>query len=289
MLNVTLNKVNPFAGKPVTPGQTYQTRPETPLNERGFAAYTADHVKANFLPSLSFKGIHKDAVVGVETKIVGISKYQQNAERLMYRRLNRLKKGTTEKIQLDLKREPDNSRDSNAIAVYHTYKGKPMKLGYLAAPMAKEVAPLMDKGYRFNASVVDVAGGNRSGYKYIGVKTRLEYLSSKERSPADRKLDDVKQAFQNCMDNKTATRYQEEMLIESKVYPRATKMKVDLERQEVTVYQKGWEQMRGELSAPPNLKNSRNHPQNKTFIDHVKNTVDYLVKKVKPEKTNKSE
>lgn len=240
MFNVTLNKVNPFVVGLPTPKQELKTLPAKISTNPSFASYTSEHVKANFLPSLAFTGVHKDAVIGIETKIVGISNYQKEADAVKFRFLHREQRGEKEKIQLELRREPDNSKDKNAIAVYHVYKGKSGKLGHIPASMAKNVAPLMDKGYKFEAGVVNV-GGKFIGHKspYTGIRIRLEYVTSPDRSPNLKKVKTVKKAFKNCLQNGSALKYREELIYNSKELDGAAKMRVDTERSEVTIYRKG--------------------------------------------------
>ena len=88
------------------------------------------------------------------------------------------------------------------------------------------------------------------------------------------------------MINGSALRYVEEKIIYSDTYDRATKMKVDKERDEVTVYRKGWEQLRSKIALNPHIRNSRNHLQSKTFVEHVKNTVVLIAQKFKTKENN---
>lgn len=279
MLNINVNTVNPHITR-----QNF-LKPDFFLPFKGtevvenLSHYSVDNLKANFLPQISFKGIHKDAVLGVETLIVGISKYQEAANNVKFRFLNRNKRSEKEKFELKLKREPDNMFKDNAIAVYHEYKGTSKKLGYINDDMSKLIAPLMDDGHKFNPSVVNV-GGDYVGYKspYVGVRMRLEYLSSPDRSPNNKKLNLVKKAFKKCLDNGSALNYREEKLVKSKEYGKATKMKVDAERGEVTIYRSGWTQLKGDLKPQAELHNKRAHSQDAAFVEHAKKAVEYLVK-----------
>jgi hypothetical protein len=280
MLNVNFVRGNQTLFESKTRQNFLKETQQNPIESRQTVNYNADNVKANFLPSLSFKGIHKDSVLGIETKIVGISKYQKNAERLYFRLQKRRDRREKEKVQLVLKSEKDNRKDPNAVAVYHVYRGKPQKLGYLNKNVSERIKPLMDEGYRFVPSVLYAAGGEREGFPYIGVKMRLEYLSNPDRSPNEVKVEKVRDAFKACKNDGSASAYREESIIHSTEYDRATKMKVDTERNEVSVYRMGWEQLHGDISSEPAIKNQRQHSQSQSFVDHVKNAVKTLSRKL---------
>ena len=296
MFNINLRGVNPFIERESVSVQSPKPLPVVVTNRDNFVSFTASNVRASYAPFLTFKGIHPDAVLGVETKIVGISNYQKNAEAVKFRLLARNKRGEKEKIQLRLEREPENKNNKNAVAVYHDYKGKQMKLGYLHDKMADELAPLIDKGFKFQPSVILSAGGigqGIRGYKspYAGIRLRLEYLSNPDRSPNKRSVKQVRQAFKRCIANGSTVdihvasgktiAMREEPVYPSKKYKNATKMKVDRERGETTFYRHGWKQMDGNLAKPAELHNRRNHTQPKDFIEHSKKAVESLVEKLK--------
>ncbi|MEW6171383.1 MAG: HIRAN domain-containing protein [Candidatus Omnitrophota bacterium] len=282
MNSVNLNKVQPFAANlritETTPQPTFAAK----QNTQKLSDYSVYHVIANYAPTISFTGIHHDSVLGIETRVVGISQYQDNATRLKFRFINRNARGEKQKVHLRLEREKDNKKDPKAVAIYHDYDGKAMKLGYLSSPIADKVAPLMDKGFLFDAHVLNVAGGKNSEVPNVGVRIRLEYLSTPDRSPNKRKVDKVKKAFQQLMAKDQALSYREEKIYTSKTLKRATKLKVDDERNEATAYSKGWEQVHTEISDTPKIKNARVHPQDKKFTDHVANAVKFVHAKFQP-------
>ncbi|MGD9580946.1 MAG: HIRAN domain-containing protein [Vampirovibrionia bacterium] len=280
MLNLNLNTVNPLKIGPKIDKLNLNTSFGKTEQVNNCVNYSIDNLQANFLPLVSFKGIHKDAVVGVETLIVGISHHQDTANNVKFRFLNRNKRSAKDKIQLKLERESDNKFKDNAIAVYHEYRGKTGKLGYINDDMSGLIAPLIDKGYKFNASVVNV-GGDYIGFKspYVGVRMRLEYLSTPERSPNQKKLKHVQKAFKECLQNGSALNYREEKIVNSKQYKKATKMKVDVEKGEVTVYKSGWRQLKGDLKPGAHPRNKRAHSQDREFVDHVKRSMDYFIRK----------
>lgn len=71
-------------------------------------------------------------------------------------------------LELELKRQPDNPVDSNAIAVYYGA----LQIGFLRKQIAKHLAPLIDGGIRYRARIEHVTGG-RDGKNY-GVNIRVE-------------------------------------------------------------------------------------------------------------------
>lgn len=70
--------------------------------------------------------------------------------------------------ELELRRQPENPVDSNAVAVhYGTFH-----IGFLRKQIAKHLAPLIDGGVRYTARIEHVTGG-RDG-KNFGVNIRVE-------------------------------------------------------------------------------------------------------------------
>lgn len=95
---------------------------------------------------------------GFNTKLAGVT-FENAQSYIPY-----LQKGDI----LVLKREPNNIYDANAVAVFDK---SGHKLGHLSRMVAESVAPEMDRGYNYQASVTMVTGGN--GYNY-GVNIWLE-------------------------------------------------------------------------------------------------------------------
>lgn len=239
MYNVSFRSVTPSFERSFAAPQEVKAAKVNNTPVTNLSGYTAENVKANFLPSLFFTGIHKDSVLGIETRVAGISQYQNDATRLKFRFINRNKRHEPQKIPLHLEAEPQNLKDKNAIAVYHEYEGKKMKIGYLPASLSAVLKPLMDDDLKFDASVINVAGGKGSRVPNVGVRIRLEYLSNPDRSPNDKTIKRVKKAFAQAIKDGSALSYREEKIIKSKQYGRATKMKLDDERKEATVYRAG--------------------------------------------------
>jgi single-stranded-DNA-specific exonuclease len=70
--------------------------------------------------------------------------------------------------ELELRRQPDNPHDANAVAVYFGI----LHLGFLRKQIAKHLAPLIDGGVRYRARIEHITGG-RVG-KNFGVNIRVE-------------------------------------------------------------------------------------------------------------------
>lgn len=279
MVNVSLSRVNPLTKKPTSPQQCIKENLLTHSPSKECVNFTAAHVMANYAPFISFKGIHKNAVLGIEFQVKGTSQedFRKAATSLQWRNAKRNERGETEKIELRL--APDNSKKS--IAVFHDYRGKSNQIGFIPEKIASKILPLIDKGHHFSASVVDVFGGEKDKFSNVGVRLRLEYLSSPERSPNERKIATVRKAFRSLVRQKSAFNLREEEVIKSKRYRKATKLKIDNERGEFRVYQKGWEQLNGKLDKPSTVKNSRNHKQDETFVHYVEKAVDKMATKSK--------
>ena len=88
----------------------------------------------------------------LHTKVKGTSRRQDTLEKLS---------GVNPAdISVKLKREPRNSHDSNAIAVYAALKDKRVFfIGYLPRAVAAVLAPLMDKHNEPNTRAFRVTGG----------------------------------------------------------------------------------------------------------------------------------
>jgi single-stranded-DNA-specific exonuclease len=71
-------------------------------------------------------------------------------------------------LELELKRQPDNPVDPNAIAVHYGA----LQIGFLRKQIAKHLAPLVDGGTRYRARIEHVTGG-KDGKNY-GVNIRVE-------------------------------------------------------------------------------------------------------------------
>jgi single-stranded-DNA-specific exonuclease len=69
---------------------------------------------------------------------------------------------------LELRRQPDNPHDGNAVAVYFG----DFHLGYLRKQIAKHLAPLIDSGVRYRARIEHVTGGTQG--KNFGVNIRVD-------------------------------------------------------------------------------------------------------------------
>ncbi len=74
--------------------------------------------------------------------------------------LEQLSKYNQSDLSISLKREPHNSKDSNAIAVYAVLPSRSILfLGYIKKAVAFVLAPLMDKGNAPKIKAVNVVGG----------------------------------------------------------------------------------------------------------------------------------
>jgi len=76
--------------------------------------------------------------------------------------------GLSPGLELELRRQPDNPVDANAIAVHYGA----LHIGFLRKQIAKHLAPLIDGGMRYKARIEHVTGG-KDGKNY-GVNIRVE-------------------------------------------------------------------------------------------------------------------
>lgn len=79
--------------------------------------------------------------------------------------------GLTPGAELELRRDPHNAFDANAIGVYYGA----LHVGFLRKQIAKHLAPLIDGGVRYRARIEHVTGGGDSGRekKFRGVNIRV--------------------------------------------------------------------------------------------------------------------
>jgi hypothetical protein len=114
----------------------------------------------------------------IKTKIFGVTKNNEDGSSRQ-KIIATIEKG----MDLELIREPDNSYDPNAIAVfvkgYSLLTGyKLAKIGYTSSELAGELSDLMDMGEKYSCKVTDVTGG-KDGLNY-GVNILITHLSDQE-------------------------------------------------------------------------------------------------------------
>jgi single-stranded-DNA-specific exonuclease len=71
---------------------------------------------------------------------------------------------------LDLRREPENPYDSNAIAVHYGN----LQLGFFNKRLAAHIAPLVDAGARYRARVASLTGGTEAKHRGVNVFVERE-------------------------------------------------------------------------------------------------------------------
>lgn len=97
------------------------------------------------------------------TKIVGVTHSNDDGSSRQ-KILKRMKETAQKGDLLELRREPDNPHDKNAIAVYNK-DGE--QLGYINRETAEEFAQYMDSGERVTAEVDKIIGGDEHYYGCI--------------------------------------------------------------------------------------------------------------------------
>ena len=90
-----------------------------------------------------------------------------------------IKRYCKENKELVLKREPNNSYDSNAIAIFIKTKIfflKPAKfqIGYLSADIAQRLAPHIDNGGTVTVKVKNITGGTGKEFYGVNILIRKE-------------------------------------------------------------------------------------------------------------------
>ena len=83
--------------------------------------------------------------VSFETRVAGTSFRQQEMDSFY------------EDNSIELKREPNNPHDSNAVSVIHEDSG--LQVGYMPRDIAKVLARIMDAGYHVDGCIKHLTGG----------------------------------------------------------------------------------------------------------------------------------
>ena len=102
---------------------------------------------------------------GLRLRVTGTLRRQNALEKLV--------KFRSEDVTVQLRREPYNSYDRNAVAVYASTPDKRSYfIGYLAKAVAFVLAPLMDKGKMPQIRCMAVTGGFND-YVYYGARLAI--------------------------------------------------------------------------------------------------------------------
>jgi len=88
-------------------------------------------------------------------------------------------------VELELRRQPENQHDRNAIAVHYGN----LQLGYLKKGMAARIAPLIDGGIRYRARVASLTGSSavsvptaEKKHRGVNIFVEREFWGSAQRS-----------------------------------------------------------------------------------------------------------
>jgi single-stranded-DNA-specific exonuclease len=137
------------------------------------AAQPSAPVRDDFVDRLfaqSKKFLERDDFAGIgeresfPTKVMGVS-FEDRQDMVA---------GLVPGHELELRRQPDNPVDANAIAVYYGA----FHLGFLRKQIAKHLAPLIDSGVRYRARIEHVTGG-RDGKNYgLNIRVEREYRAA---------------------------------------------------------------------------------------------------------------
>src|ERR1700736_4152613 len=119
---------------------------------------------------------------GFNTKVVGVS----------FEGRQDIVAGLAPGAALELRRQPDNPHDPNAIGVWYGA----LQLGFLKRPIAARVAPHVDAGERYSAHVTAVTGGGARSWGSTVYVTRERAAAPRaDRSRSAVTRDDVLRAL----------------------------------------------------------------------------------------------
>lgn len=104
---------------------------------------------------------------GITTKVKGVS------YGIGQRALQRLTAYNHDSVIISIKRDKGNLYDSNAIEVYAGIRDKgTVKIGFLPAPLAALIAPLLDIGVQTKSSMKEIRG-KYAPYMNLGIEITL--------------------------------------------------------------------------------------------------------------------
>lgn len=104
---------------------------------------------------------------GITTKVKGVS------YGIGQRALQRLTAYNHDSVIISIKRDKGNLYDSNAIEVYAGIRDKgTVKIGFLPAPLAALIAPLLDIGVQIKSSMKEIRG-KYAPYMNLGIEIML--------------------------------------------------------------------------------------------------------------------
>lgn len=117
----------------------------------------------------------------IRTKVAGVT---MSADYEEHSRQQIIKRMVNDDCELYLEREPDNSYDPNAVAVYVSPMDDPWgessyQIGYLGSELAGQVTPLLNSGWRVDCTLLERTGGTEG--KSYGVNIELTLTSPEER------------------------------------------------------------------------------------------------------------
>lgn len=155
--------------------------------------------------AVHFSGYHPDAVIGIDTKIAGVQSYPKETTRLYFKLKNSgaLEPHTNRtELPLVLIRDKSNEHDPNAIAVYTEADRSSVrrKIGHVPAELARELAPLMDRGHKFEATLQKIQPYKKDGLWYHSLEMRVEYVAQPGKAPSVRARKAVQEAFDRAVE-----------------------------------------------------------------------------------------
>lgn len=195
-----------------------------------------------------FSGLHPNAAVGVGVKVSGIQSAQENTSRLWFKLKNAglVERDYTTNYPLLLIRERHNEHDANAIGLYTESDAESVrrKIGYVPKELAKSLAPLIDQGHEFAATLTQIRPyrDRKSGKWFHSMETRLEYVSKPGRAPNQKVLKKVQNAFEEARSSQEYQRVLTLMPEEMRTHAVGSDKvieKVDHEQHTVSYYRKG--------------------------------------------------
>ncbi len=187
-----INRIMPHFGQAMAPMPAAQ-----PAQHPAIPVQAPDTVR--------FSGYHPDAVIGIDTKIAGVQSYPKETTRLYFKLKNSHKlEAHTNRTEypLVLLRESHNEHDPNAIAVYTEadHSSVRRKIGHVPAELAKELAPLMDRGHKFEATLQKIQPYKKDGLWFHSLEMRVEYVTQPGKAPSVRARKAVQEAFDRAVE-----------------------------------------------------------------------------------------
>ncbi len=156
---------------------------------RSTTAKQTQRIKADLLePAPLFRGIHPDAVVGADMKVIGSRFYPENTNQLfqMLKDNGQLESKPDRSYQVlgDFPLRIHQTRKGGlALFAHHKESNKDLLVGFPPKEVAAEIIPLMKKGVPFHATLTRIKPYQTKEQWHHVLEMRFEHITKPDKAP----------------------------------------------------------------------------------------------------------